>query len=878
LAAWIEAGMISGITSNPTIFHAAIANSQDYDAGIAALSWAGRDADGIFWELAIEDIRDACDLFMPLYNATRGAVGYVSLEEDPAIARDAKAAIAQAAQLWARVARPNLLVKIPATAQAMPAIRSSIAAGVNVNVTLIFSLGRYAEVIEAYLGGLEERLSNGLPIEHLASVASFFISRVDTKIDAQLPAGSHLRGRAAIANARLAYEMFRQTFSGQRWERLRAAGARLQRPLWASTSTKNPAYSDTRYVDELIGADTINTMPLETLAAVQDHGSPQSSIALDVEGARTTIRDLAAAGISYERLTQELEDEGVLAFQKSWNSLIEVIETRRVDALAQLGPLANPVRQRFARLKAESTALRFWNRDPSLWSADPAQQREISTRLGWLDLPTSSRVAAAETSEFARQMHRAGNRKYLLLGMGGSALAAEAFWKASAPDGNAFASLDSTDPDQILAANKAFPADETLFIVSSKSGSTTEVNALFDFYYQQAAGDGSRFIAITDPGTALETLAENRKFRKTFQARPDVGGRYSALSHFGMLPAAFIGLDPHKLLASAASMQRQCAGNTSAERNPGLALGAVLGQSALAGRDKLVILADETLIGFGAWLEQLIAESTGKSGKGILAAQAGSIPRLIDRADDRLFVYLRSDGSLDEPCSALRKAGYPVIESRASDAYALAAEMYRWEYATAIACHILGVNAFDQPDVQDSKTRTQAKLVEYAETGRLDLPFASVSDRGTRLCSNPDLGTVELGPALLRFLGWARSTDYVAINAYLPRAQGMLGPLEELRVAIEQRTGCVAAGGYGPRYLHSTGQLQKGGPENGLFLQITADREHDLQVPTQELSFRVIQQAQAFGDYAALLARGRRCLWVHLAALADVSRLLEVLR
>ncbi len=353
LKAMIQRGDIRGVTSNPSIFNAAIAKSTDYDAALQSLAWAGWDAEKIFWQLAIEDIRSACEAFQPLYEETNGGDGYVSLEVSPDIANDTEKTIAQAEQLWVRVARPNLMVKIPATKQGIPAIRKAIAAGLNINITLIFSLARYAEVMEAYLSGLEDRVAAGHPINHIASVASFFVSRVDGKIDAKLPEDSPLRGRAAIANAKLAYDEFQKVFSSRRWENLKVKGGHVQRPLWASTSTKNPAYPDTIYVDNLIGPETVNTVPPQTLVAFKDHGVAEVTITRNLEEAQDDLVKLKEAGISMDQVTQELEDEGVKAFSEAFSQLLTTIEKRRVAAVASLGPLAEAVSKRMAQLEEE---------------------------------------------------------------------------------------------------------------------------------------------------------------------------------------------------------------------------------------------------------------------------------------------------------------------------------------------------------------------------------------------------------------------------------------------------------------------------------------------------------------------------------------------
>src|SRR5271157_973578 len=387
LKVMIERGDIRGMTSNPTIFNNAISKSKDYDSALGPLAWSGWDAEKIFWELAIEDIRAACDLFSPLYGETNGGDGYVSIEVSPAIAHDTEATTAQAQQLWARVARPNLMVKIPATKEGIPAIRRALAVGVNVNVTLIFSLERYVEVMEAYLSGLEDHLAAGHSIDHIASVASFFVSRVDTKIDPKLPDGSPLRGQAAIANAKLAYDEFTKTFVGRRWENLKVKGARVQRPLWASTSTKNPAYPDTIYLDNLIGAETVNTVPPATLDAFRDHGVPAVTLTRDLDKSQKALAQLEATGISMDQVTQELEDEGVKAFADAFSQLLATIDARRKTAASALGPLSAPISTRISQLQADSVPARLWNHDPKLWTKNPAGQAEVKIRMGWMDSP-----------------------------------------------------------------------------------------------------------------------------------------------------------------------------------------------------------------------------------------------------------------------------------------------------------------------------------------------------------------------------------------------------------------------------------------------------------------------------------------------------------
>ena len=886
LKAMIERGDIRGMTSNPSIFNNAIAKSKDYDAALTSLAWAGWDAEKIFWQLAIEDIRAACDLFAPLYEETNGGDGFVSIEVSPDVANDTEATLAQVEQLWARVRRPNLMVKIPATKAGLPAIRKATAVGINVNITLIFSLARYAEVMEAYLSGLEDHLAAGHAVHHIASVASFFVSRVDSKIDPQLPEDSPLRGKAAIANAKLAYDAYEKTFSTRRWENLKIKGARVQRPLWASTSTKNPAYPDTMYVDNLIGPDTVNTVPPATLEAFRDHGVAEVTITRDLEQAKQALEQLAAAGISMDVVTDELEVEGVQAFAEAFSQLLKTIDERRKTATSHLGPIADSVARRIAQLEADSFPARLWKHDPTLWATDAEGQAEVTKRMGWLDSPEKARALVPAYTSFAEEIHKAGIGRVLILGMGGSSLTAEvlsslqAAAKIDAPV--SLAILDSTDPEQVSLASGNFPPDKSLYIVASKSGGTAEVMAAFDYFWVLSNGDGSRFIATTDPGTSLEALARKHNFRRVFQADESVGGRYSALTDFGMVPAALLKVDLDRFLDRAEWMRRQTGALIPAARNPGLALGAALGEAALAGRDKLTILADAPLSAFALWIEQIIAESSGKNGKGILPVPLEPVGEVGVYGEDRVFIYLRhgqeARGELDEKIKGLREAGHPVLELAIPDFYETGAEMYRWEVATATACSILGVNAFDQPNVETSKKITKAKIADYQKSGQLNEGQSVHTNDGFSVFSSSNVSGNTLAEVLKNFLAGAQPNGYVAINAYLPRNEDNVGFLQQMRTAIRARTGNAVTAGFGPRFQHSTGQFHKGGPANALFLVITYEPAADFEIPGEGLTFGTLLRAQALGDYEALIEAGRKALRVHLLSVEDMRLLVEALR
>jgi transaldolase/glucose-6-phosphate isomerase len=883
LAAMINRGDIRGLTSNPSIFNNAIAKSNYYDSALIPMAWSGYSDQMILEQLMTEDIKRTADFLRPLFDATYGGDGFVSLEVRPELAYDTVKTIAEAQRLWDIMDRPNVMIKIPATKPGLPAIRQSITAGININITLIFSIERYKEVMEAYLSGLEERIIAGKPIDHINSVASFFVSRIDLKVDKYLEPilkdsdenarkAKSLLGKIAIANARLAYQEFRKVFESDRFKRLQEKGAKIQRPLWASTSTKNPAYPDTMYVDELIGAHTVNTVPPQTLDAFRDHGIVDLTIEKDLDGAKNDFSDLEALGISMQKVTQELEEEGVQAFSASYNSLVSSVIQRRNDALADIGSLATSVATRIAQMQADQFASRFYSKDAILWSDDPKGQEEVRNRMGWLTLPETSNALVPELEKFVSKVKNDGYTHALLMGMGGSSLASEVMSLifGEAISGLKLTILDSTDPAQVLRAGQKNPIASTLYIVSSKSGGTAEVNAMFNYFWQRAKvtlGDnaGEHFIAITDPGTSLEKMAFERNFRKIFLANPKVGGRYSALSAFGLVPAALMGIDIQALLRYASWMALECNPDQPLGRNPGFILGAVLGEALIHGRDKLTLVADEEVAPFGAWLEQLLAESTGKQGKGIVPIQGEPLTKPEVYGADRLFFYLRRDGKHDSKVKRLRKAGYPVMVQNIQDNYAIASEFYKWEIAVATACSIMGVNAYDQPDVQDSKNRTIAKISYFQTNHNFNERKPTLEEKGMFLYGDELSGSAKFIDTVVKFLTSGKPGDYVAINAYLMREKKNEAALQMLRTWIMARTKLATTVGFGPRFLHSTGQLHKGGDNNGLFLVLTADPVRDLEIPQEDLSFGTLEHGQALGDLEALEGRNRRVLHIHLS-------------
>ena len=888
----IERREIYGVTSNPSIFQEAITSSKDYDADLQTMSWAGLSSKEMFYRLAIEDIKNVADLFRPYYDATGGEDGYVSLEVNPNLAHNTQATIDEVKWLWKEVDRPNLMVKIPATEAGLPAITESIAAGINVNVTLIFSRKRYKQVMSAYLDGLEKRLEAGEEISNIASVASFFVSRLETKADDRLQTlidkdgekaekAKTLKGKIAVDNTRLAYKAYEGFFNSERFKKLAKSGAQKQRPLWASTSTKDPDYSDVKYVEELVAENTVNTIPPRTLDAFLDHGDPEILIYEDLDRADQDFEALAKLGISIDEITQELEDEGVEKFADSFNELIEAIDVHRKKFVAGLGSLADAVASEGKAFKEGDVISRMYRNDPTIWSEKREAKNEIQKRLGWLDLPSESQALIPTLKDFAEACKADGLEKVLLLGMGGSSLAPEtmSLIYGERVDGLSLEILDSTIPEQVREAESRLDYKKTLFIVASKSGTTTETRSLFDYFWmmaEKALGEkrASHFAAITDPGSQLVELGQSLGFRAIFTSNPNVGGRYSALTHFGLVPAALLGLDLDKFLREAEIVADKCSQSRAIELNLGALLGLILGLGEAASKDKLTIIADEALAPLGAWLEQLVAESSGKEGRGIVPIADEPFVGAESYGDDRIFVYLRNTGDHDDFVGDLKEADQIVNVLDIPDLYNLGAEFYRWEFAIATACSIMGVNAFDQPDVQDNKNRTKEKLSLFVEDGRLEEPEILWEKDGIKVYGADFEGLSnceEIADVIEAFTSLSEDGDYIALNAYLPRNDQNKVKLNRIREKILERTGRATTLGFGPRFLHSTGQLHKGGANNGLFLQITQEVAADLSIPGRKYTFGILARAQAQGDLEALLARDRRAIRIHLPEEANLD-------
>ena len=842
---------LRGVTSNPAIFEKAILGSTDYDDQIAELAEKGMSAREIYDEIAILDVQLACDVLRPVWDEAGGADGFVSLEVEPAFAHDTEATVKQAREYWDRVDRPNLMIKIPGTEAGVPAIEETIAAGINVNVTLLFSVESYSAIAEAYIRGMERRHEAGESLD-VHSVASFFVSRVDTEVDKRLAelGKEELRGLAAVANARAAYKRFEELFRGDRFAELRGGGAPVQRPLWASTGVKDPLYPETKYVDSLVGADTVNTMPMPTLLACAE--------ALEVSGPTAEedptadLERLADAGIDMGDVTKTLLRQGIDKFVEPFDDLIGGIElaregivTERPGTIKSAIPddLEPPLIERVRRAHAENVAQRVWSRDDSLWGGPGVA--EICNRLGWLTTSEKMLEHAGALREFADSAKADGLEHAVLLGMGGSSLGPEVIRRSygEVPGGMRLHVLDSTDPGAVLATERAVDLDKTLFVVSSKSGGTIETLSHMRYFFERTGGDGSRFCAVTDPGSPLAELARERGFRKVFENDPDIGGRYSVLSYFGLVPAALAGVNVEGMLRQAQVAEQNCAQYDTAHGNTGLWLGCVMGELALQGRDKLTFAVSEPISSFGLWVEQLIAESTGKEGKGVLPVADEPLADPDAYGDDRVFAYLRNedepDEEMDSKIEALGRAGHPTVTLGVNGGAAdLGRIFFAAEFATAVSGWVLGINPFDQPNVQEAKDNTGRILKE-------GLPD---EDRGT----------------LDDLLAKAEPPKYIAILGYATPSEELDAAVTELRTALRERTRCTTTFGYGPRYLHSTGQYHKGGPADGLFIQLYQPATDDVEIPEAGYSFEHLKNAQALGDMQTLRAHGLEVVRVEI--------------
>lgn len=911
-------GEVRGVTSNPSIFEKAIGEGVEYAPALAKLRKDRPKASALelYETLAVADIQAACDVMRPVYDASDARDGYVSLEVTMTKGERTADILDEARRLWVAVGRPNVMIKVPGTQDGIAASTELFAEGVNVNVTLLFSVETYTEVAKAYVAGLEKRAAKGGKLGRVASVASFFVSRIDTVVDKELEARitsalnekdraqlKAMLGRAAIANAKVAYGEYARIFAGKKWEALAKQGARTQRVLWASTGTKNKSYSDVLYVEELIGQDTVNTAPPQTVDAFRDHGKPRASLGQGLAEAKQHLAALEERGISMKKVTDALLADGLKQFSDAFVKLLATVEGSKGPGAAASTPgkpagfaafafqaprdVTEAVSSAVADWAKARNVERLWNRDAKLWT-----NGDESKWLGWLDAPASAVKSVAELEAFGADVRKAGFSHVLLLGMGGSSLCPDVLRHTfGARKGNpTLEVLDSTDPAQVIATEKKVDLARTLVVVASKSGSTLEPNIMEQYFFDRMTKvvgtekAGSHFVAITDPGSKLEAIAKAKGYRRIFAGVPSIGGRFSALSNFGLVPAAAIGLDLARFTARAAEMADACGPKANASTNPGVQLGALIGASAKLGRDKLTFVVSPALASLGGWLEQLVAESTGKIGKGIIPVDLEPLGAPSVYGSDRTFVYVRLEASPDKAqdagVEALEKAGHVVARIRVADALDLGAEFFRWEIATAVAGAILGLHPFDQPDVEASKIVTKELTSAYEKTGALPSEKAFFEEGALRLFADAQHAKRlyqatgpkgELADVLRAHLDTLGKNDYFGLLAYVDMNAKNTHALAALRNRVRDARRVATCLEFGPRFLHSTGQAYKGGPNSGVFLQLTCDDRVDVPVPGAKYTFGVVKAAQARGDFTVLVERGRRALRVHVTGDLDAG-------
>lgn len=867
---------IQGITASAGVYEQSISGSSDYDAAIRRAMAEGKPARRIHEALLVDDIQRTADVLHPVFEATDRRDGFVSFELEPAQLHEVASIVAEVRHLGSLIDRYNVMVEVPATPVGIEAMRALTADGVSVNATHLFSVTDYERVASAYIAGLREYIdSHSVWRTAPTAVASFSLSPIDAAVDARLDAAGRpdLKGHTAIALAKALYARYRAIFSGEAWDHLAARRGRPLRPKWTRTTPRDFLYPELHYVNQLAGADTILTFSPATLNAFLRDGVSGETLADGQDAAEAHLAEVRRLGIDLDAIAAELQQAHLEATDRHFQTLVRAVIRKRdqLDTGSQamtshLGDAQATVDEGLNDLVRQKVICRIWSHDHTVWQPDPA---EITNRLGWLHIVENMTDKVARLEEFTRRAVADGFTHALLLGMGGSSLAPELFQKtlgrASRPAGAPYpylelVVLDTTDADAVRAAESALDLTKTLVIVATKSGGTVETLSAFKYFYnrllERVGPDtvGGHFVGITDPGSKIAVMAERYQFRDLFLNDPNIGGRYSALSYFGLAPAALVGVDIAELLERAgvaAANARLCHAEAIGD-NHAAQLGATLGRLALAGRDKVTIITSPILASFGDWAEQLIAESTGKEGKGIVPV-VGEPPATPETyGSDRLFVQLRLEGdrSGDTFADAMAQAGHPLVTIRLSDVYDIGGQFFVWEMATAVASYFLGINPFDQPNVEAAKVKAREIVAEYGTRGIL-----------------PAGDFAPLEPAALRaFLDHAQPGDYVAIQAYAQATPATNEALQALRQVIHLRTGLATTVGYGPRFLHSTGQLHKGDGGRGLFIQFVSDAQEDVRIPDEAgqsaagMTFNVLKRAQALGDARALRDARRRVI------------------
>ena len=891
-----------GVSFDADLFLDLLGSGADYGEPLGELLRGETGVPGTVEQLLAEDAAAAAAALAREFEASGGARGWVAVDLPGHVPLEPEVALAWWQRFAACAPAGNLMLKLPASRAGLGVAEALLAAGGSVWLQHVFSPRHVQGVLEAHRRGVEMALAAGHDPARMRAVAAINLLRLDVAVDEMLrdraraqPAlrdvAQSLLGRAGLAVATLARATVEEAARGSAWRRLAARGCRPIGVACEGVASVDPTRRDVDRIGRLTGQGYILVASRAVLGALGGLRAEPPVGAGWIERAGRALDDLREAGVPLEEIADGLQkavarqaEERAAAVRNRLEAFREQHRVPDGDAIAyDLGTLQEGVAERLLAVPGDLMD-RLWERDASIWPAGAADS--VRERLGWLDLPEAMRTEALPVVAFARGSSAEGT-PVVLLGMGGSSLGAEACRACFESSG--FRVLDTTVPRGVAAAASRLPVERALFLVASKSGTTLETRALADYFHGRVAArsedPGERFAVVTDPGTPLHELARRRGYRRVWLNPPDVGGRFSVLSYFGLVPVALMGLDVPVLLERARHMAALTAPEVPGRENPGLYLGVVLAEAAAAGVDKLTLLTGRRLSGLADWIEQLVAESLGKEGLGLVPVSGEPVGQAEAYGTDRMFVWYRfASAEVDEGTrrllAAARERGSPVIEIVLADPYDLGREFFRWQVAVAVAGALLQINPFDAPDVRLAKQRTCDLIERFVADGSLDEPepvcvegpLALYAD----LQADPELGErAPVDGGLASWLGAHLSRiqlpEYFAIQAFLAPEMDTWRALQGLRALVRDRCGVATTLGWGPRFLHSTGQLHKGGPTTGIFLQLTADDAGDLEIPGAPYSFAVLARAQALGDLAALRERRRRVVRVHLSAPVDAA-------
>ena len=886
LADRVAAGELRGATSNLTILESAILSSDSYSVDLRRLAQAGWTAEKIFNQLAVDDIRAAADAFLPLFEQTNGGDGFVSIDVNPEFADDTNRTIEEAKRLWDAVNRPNAMIKIPATLAGLPAIESSIRAGINVNATLIFSLGRYIEVMEAYMIGLEGRLEAGGSLDYVTSVASFFVSPIDIALDEQLrevfqrceaegERASSLLGKVAIANSKLAYAQFVATFQGERFQKLATRGARVQRPLWASTSMKNPEYPDTYYVDNLIGPDTVNALSEASLKAFKDHGTPELTLPENISTARSQLQALDDLGISLDAAAEQLEVQGVSESAISYRSILGTIEEKAGAFQKEIAALEPKMRETLAEVELDDVGKRLWQQDVTLWVERDREKARVRRWLGWLSEPARASTETAELTRFAEALDPAITT-FVLIGSGGGTITAEMLARILAPpNGIDLHTISTANPDDIRTIKRKIAPEATFYLlVDSSSGDGIEEHLLSTFWEQALRKleeqTGDHFVVITKDGSKLHHWAVEKGIQKIIEADKQDDFWLSPFNWTSLLPAAQAGADIQSFVQGGVGMTRACGPLVDVAQNPGLFLSSVLAAAFRSGRDKVTLFADPPLEPILKWIEGLLAAGRGKEESGFIPIWdeppgSGNV-----YGDDRLFVYLRSSGALDRRLAGWIRADIPVLVLETStNPEAIGEMLVQWQIGAAIAQHLLSVNPTDL----DARHRTRAELQHILH--RLErkgaLPQADPLWQGDGVqlrAASRDLQFTGSGLSeVVDFiLSESQEAGGLGLRLYTPMSITLQGKVKRLRHTLRDQLGLFSLASPAGCDLCSDRGLK-----DMVYLILMVKPRKDEAIPGKNYTFGQLFEGQALSDLAAMKGYGSPVLYLYFDAQKRLS-------